>query len=158
MKKVLFSLMEIHSVYLKELKNTNIIKNTEHSAALKDKVSCFLSQTTCAMESSTSTYRTCTPHWWWDMSTWWSPPLLSLFTEALKENPGNLSSKHNFNSLYLFSSDVFNVCLSVCLLFWLAFVRFWLVTFLSSPLFIFMWPISSIFQKLRLLWNSVQCK
>lgn len=48
------------------------------------------------MGSSTDTCRTSTPPWWCDMWTWWSPPSHSPFTEALKGNPGNLSSKNDF--------------------------------------------------------------
>ena len=54
-------------------------------------------QITCAMASSTNTCRTCTPHWWCDMWTWWRPPLHSLSTGVLSASHGNQWSKRRYS-------------------------------------------------------------
>lgn len=50
---------------------------------------CF-AQITCAMESSTNTFRIFMLLWWLDMWIWWSPPSHSQFTRDLSESPGSL--------------------------------------------------------------------
>lgn len=60
-----------------------------HTIRLLPVASLLLLQITCAMESSTNTFRICMLLWWLDMWIWWSPPLHSQFTRALSGSPGS---------------------------------------------------------------------
>lgn len=68
---------------------TTLSFSFEHKKTLISFCFCF-AQITCAMESSTSTFRIFMLLWWLDMWIWWSPPSHSQFTKDLSESPGSL--------------------------------------------------------------------